>query len=243
MSSVPLPETSSYLESFSIPVPEHAGTLDELLETLEAHGDRAVPSEELLEFCRVVFAGEIPQRVPEMLIERTSPRDTTHFLVSPALQKRGYYARATKDFAESISRFGLGTVLDLFAGSGYMTKALREAGIPTIATDDYSWGFQGPAENLDALSSIRKYGNEVQTILIAWVPAESSIDMEVYELVRAEYPHLNIMVISEGPHGCTGSEAFAELHWAWEDLPSYETTWALRDYCAFMAGDEPQEAL
>jgi hypothetical protein len=243
MSSSVIAEAPTYLESFSIPLPAHAGTLDELLAALDENSRDVRSSEELLEFCRTVWAGEIPQRVPECLVERTSPQDTNHFIVSPALQDRGYYARATKDFADSISRIDLGTVLDPFAGSGYMAKAFREAGIPTIATDDYSWGFQGPAEKLDALSAVRKYGNQVQTVLLAWVPPEDSIDMEIYELVRSEYPHLNILVISEGPYGCTGSEAFARLHWGWEEFCSYQTTWALRDYCSFLPGDDPSEAL
>lgn len=242
MSSFTDVEASTYLESLTIPVPNHAGSLDKLLADLQENNRSTPPSEELLNFCRTVWAGEIPEEVPECLVERTSLQDSNHFIVSPALQVRGYYARATKSFASMVAGFKLGTVLDLFAGAGYMAKSFREAGIPTIATDDYSWGFEGPAEKLDALSAIRKYGDQIQTVLLAWVPPEDTIDMAVYELVRAEYPHLNIMVISEGPYGCTGSYDFAQLHSGWEDFHTYQTTWALRDYCAFLPGDEPSEA-
>jgi hypothetical protein len=225
----------SYLDSFTIPVPERAGTLEELFASMEQmNGDL---TRELKSFCETIWAGEIPESVPEEIAYQDVSTTISHFVISPALQSRGYYARATKRFVRGLEGMELGTVLDPFAGSGYMVKALREAGIPTIATDDYSWKFDGPAEKIDALAAIRKYGDQINTVLLAWVPWESTIDMEIYQLLREEYPWINILVISEGPHGCTGSTEFAELHREWEEIYSYQTTWALRDYCAFMPGD------
>lgn len=234
-------QVTTHLESFEIPLPARAGTFEELMASLDERRDRTVPSQELIDFCRTIWDGEIPEGVPEMLLERTSPFDITHFIVCPALQIRGYYARATKSFAESVAHIGLGTVLDPFAGSGYMVKAFREAGIPTIATDDYSWGFQGPAEKLDALAAVRKYADQIDTVLISWVPPGDSVDFEIYKLLQAEYPHINIMVISEGIGGCTGSDAFADIRSGWEELYGYETTWGLRDYCTFLPGIRPED--
>jgi len=226
-----------HLDTFAIPMPKHVeSSLEEAYSTLVALGGEVTP--ELRTFTETVWAGEIPETFPLELSEEDFGNRMAHFALSSFLQSRGYYARATKVFANTVAEENLGTILDPFAGSGYMVKAFREAGIPTIGTDDDSWGFEGPFEKLNALESLRKHGNEVNTVLFAWTPPLDTVDLELYQLMKRDYPHLNALVISEGPHGCTGSVEFAELHKSWPTLYNYETSWALRDYCAVSRSGE-----
>lgn len=225
----------SYLDPFYIPVPAKAGTLEELYASvaqLNSHLD-----EDTKNFCETVWEGNIPEFIPESLAYDYAGGFLGSFTVSRALQQRGYFARVTKAFIAELSTMNLGTVLDPFAGSGFLVRGLREAGIPAIATDDYSWQFGGPSENLDALDAIRKYAHEIQTVVLSWVPYESTIDMDIYNLIQKDYPWLNILVISEGAGGCIGSDEFGEIIWAWDQIESYRTTIGLHDFCAYKAGN------
>lgn len=225
----------SYLDPFYIPVPDNAGTLEDLYSSLALMNCQV--SDELKEFCENVWAGGIPEFLPEDFAYENAFSGITSFTVSRALQKRGYFARVTKTFVAQLASMNLGTVLDPFAGSGFLVKGLREAGIPAIATDDYSWNYDGPSEKLDALDAVRKYGHEIQTVVLSWVPYESTIDMEIYDLFQKSFPWVNVLVISEGPGGCTGSMEFGDVHCEWESIDSYRTTYGLHDYCVFKPGD------
>lgn len=225
----------SYLAPFYIPVPANAGTLEELYASVELM--QSSLDADTKEFCETVWEGKIPEFIPEALAYDSPAGFLGSFSVSRTLQKRGYFARVTKSFIAELTTMNLGTVLDPFAGSGFLVSGLREAGIPAIATDDYSWKFGGPSEKLDALEAVRKYGHEIQTVVLSWVPYESTIDMEIYNLIQKDYPWLNILVISEGAGGCIGSEEFGEIIWGWDQVESYRTTYGLHDFCVFKPGD------
>lgn len=188
------------------------------------------------EFSNSVYAGEIPEFLPFEMSEHYALHrgGINIMMLRSALQKRGYYAHVTQVFAKEVSEIeGIGTVLDPLAGSGFLAKSLREQGVPTVMTDDYSWGFKGAAENLDALAALEKYGDKVDTVVISWAPYNSDIDKKLWDRARERFPHLNFLVISEGVGGCTGSESFAEIHEQFEELQTYSTSYGIRDRAVF----------
>ena len=66
-------------------------------------------------------------------------------------------------------------VLEVMAGRGWLSKALRDKEVDVIATDDYSWheseGWDDPLTNvdrLDAVKSIEVYGEEIDILIMSW---------------------------------------------------------------------------
>lgn len=131
------------------------------------------------------------------------------------LQTRfGYWATITQDFVEQFpEQFPNHTFLELMAGNGYLSKGLRDLGVNSICTDDLSWtkhdqtGNQKvtEVEKLDALSALDKYGQDVDTVLLAWSPDREDIDYRVLQKIRQL--DIEFLVIGE-KDGATNSEEF-----------------------------------
>lgn len=78
-------------------------------------------------------------------------------------------------FAEWI---GSRKCLEIMSGRGWLSYALRSKGVNTIATDNFSWHkneqFQlwnetvTNVENIDAVSAIKKYGKDVDIVIVSW---------------------------------------------------------------------------
>jgi len=241
---------SDPLATFEIPAPEgsHEFSLEGIerafsYEKIDLYGEPLHRSTR--EFADAVLAGEVPESLPYELMEFPNDYERSNkgirvMILRQALQKRGYYAHVTKDFAREVSMLqDVGTVLDPLAGNGFLGKALREQGVPTIITDDHSWGLKGSAENLDALASLEKYGDKVNTVAISWAPYDSDIDKKLWDRARERFSHLNFLVISEGIGGCTGSESFARIHEQFEHVYGYETTYGLRDRAVYYRAGSP----
>jgi len=153
-------------------------------------------------FCSAICSGEIPERVPSELEDITGPFTFLHLW----LQYHGYYGHFSKETARDIAlNVGDGTVLDPLAGNGWAVKALREAGVRTIASDERS---DSPFEQLDAMDALKKYGDQITHLLISWAPHRSDIDVQLLREVGAKYPHVTIINVGEDQGGCTGSEQF-----------------------------------
>ncbi len=158
-------------------------------------------------FLRDIMLGVIPDKYP-VYSSSVDEIQMVDISLHTALCSVGYYGKITNRVASAIASVLSpdAVVLDPFAGKGYAAKAFRQVGIPTIATDDNSWQ-DSQVENLDALASLEKYGNQITTVLLSWLPS-SGIDVKVVQKIRKEYPHLTLIHIGEGRGGCTGSEAY-----------------------------------
>ncbi|MCQ2569657.1 MAG: SAM-dependent methyltransferase [Limosilactobacillus sp.] len=108
-------------------------------------------------------------------------------------------------------------VLEIMAGSGYLSKGLRSLN-PTqtiIATDDLSWAQVNTTgkqpvttiENYDALAAINQFANQVEYVIMSWAPDRETTDLAVLNLLRQSYPTLKFLVIGEY-QGATNSQAF-----------------------------------
>lgn len=184
-----------------------------------------------------VLSGETPESIPNILKNGQKFSNSVGMFLHSAMADAGYFGRVTKEVAQDIAKnVKNGTVLDVMAGRGFAVKALREAGVKTIGTDNNSWNLSEDIEQFDALESVRNYGAQVTHILISWAPYESTIDLEILHLIRAEYPHITIIHIGEGYGGCTGSEEFIiAANMIEEEYPvRYVTTHGINDYLTFM---------
>lgn len=193
-----------------VKVSKDAISVEELAEKVAAY--TSDDFSESLKFYETLKNGEIPGYFPDQLTRNFNhPRGYAIVaeIFGSAFQEIGYYGKATMSFADSL-KAGLkhGVFLDPMMGNGFMVRALRKAGFPTIGTDNNSWRLSEGLENIDALESLKKYGNFIDYLLISWAPWSSDIDLRLLQEVRENYRHITIINIGEHRGGCTGSEEF-----------------------------------
>lgn len=225
------------LEDFVVSIPADAPTsLD-----LEAELRTCLPAgfaSDVVEYYATVRKGEIPERLPERVRkgqEYNFQNAVAAQMLHHYLQKAGCYSKITKYMARDLKLMlpRHSVVLDPMTGNGLMVKALREAGLMSIGTDNNSWHNTQSFEPIDALDSLKRYGDRITHLLISWASPESDIDFRLLEEVRKYYEHIQIIVIGE-INGCTGSEKFWEAAEVWDDLEGYETTENLFDRLYFI---------
>ncbi|MEK6868860.1 MAG: hypothetical protein AABX74_01410 [Nanoarchaeota archaeon] len=85
-----------------------------------------------------------------------------------------------------------GSTVEVFAGNGKLSHWLREFGVPSIATDNYSWEIRrNPKDviNLSHLQALEKYKPEL--VIGCWVPGRGFLgpenDVEVLNFPSVRY--------------------------------------------------------
>lgn len=113
-------------------------------------------------------------------------------------------------------------VLEVACGNGMLTKALRDEGIDVIATnqdistneDKHSIFVSRPwisdIERIDAVEAVRKYGKDVDFIILSWPPYEDLLDLNVLKAMREVNQSCRLIIIGE-VYGCTGSTEFQDV--------------------------------
>ena len=102
-------------------------------------------------------------------------------------------------------------VLEIMAGGGWIAKALNQAGVKIIATDDYSWvGNQHKnmtpvftVEKLDALEAVKSIDADI--LLVSWPPYGDETITIACDAWGCKKP---IIYIGEGDGGCNAPEEF-----------------------------------
>ncbi|MFD1471260.1 hypothetical protein [Companilactobacillus mishanensis] len=126
----------------------------------------------------------------------------------------GYWATITDNLMDSwVKLFPDRKYLELMAGNGYISKGLRNRNMSVVCTDNLSWSAQSKTgetlitdiEQLDALSAIKKYHDQVDSVVLAWSPDRDEIDFEILKEIRKF--NLEFFVIGE-EYGATNSKKF-----------------------------------
>lgn len=151
-----------------------------------------------------------------------NPYDS-HF--SAIFQDAGLYGLITEDFIDNLAEYLEGKrVLEVMAGSGNISLALKDRGIDVIATDDKSWEIPNEdsieIEELDAVLAVKKYGKNIDYVIMSWSPINNQIDNEVLIELRKINPEATIIVIGE-VGGCTGSKEFQKNIKFYQDVNFY----------------------
>ena len=102
----------------------------------------------------------------------------TNLLKIPRLGREvpiGTFWQPTKEFIKELSGDLKGKrVLEIFAGNGLLSGLLSKEGIDAIPTsilssmDGHEYGTYAVVENLDAVSSVMKYGTDSDVLLMCW---------------------------------------------------------------------------
>lgn len=112
---------------------------------------------------------------------------------------------------------GSSKCLEVMAGKGTISYALQQHGVDIKATDNYSWegsfNFDDlftDVENIDAVEAIKKYGKDVEYVIMSW----PYMDKTCYEVVKKLYevnPHSKLIYIGESDGGCTACDEFFDF--------------------------------
>lgn len=130
----------------------------------------------------------------------------------------GMWSYVNAPFAKALSDYLNGApTLEIMAGNGYISKGLRNNNSTQqiYTTDSQAWTTENETgkhpvtqiEKLDALSAIKKYGNQVDYVIMSWAPDKQETDWEVLQLLRSDYPDVKFLVIGE-KNGATDSKKF-----------------------------------
>lgn len=134
-----------------------------------------------------------------------------------------------------IELIGRDLALEVCAGDGMLSRWLSEYGVNIRATDNMKWRkdgrrpsrhlsieLQGAVEELDAISAIRKY--EPRMVVASWIEYNSELDCEIID-EKPEY----LILMGEGPGGCTGSTKFWG-EWDWDEDDRTLAYWRQKGY-------------
>jgi hypothetical protein len=103
--------------------------------------------------------------------------------------------------------------LEIMAGAGYLSYALREKNISVIATDDMSWHEKmkwelvTKVEKLTANQAIFKYGKQVDIVIMGW-PYMDDFAFKALRYLHRINPNALMMYIGESIEGCTADYNF-----------------------------------
>lgn len=110
--------------------------------------------------------------------------------------------------------------LEVMAGTGMLSKALKDIGVPVITTDNNSWRNNRNSmiawkdkqnytdiEEIDALEAVHKYGNDVDFVIMSWPYMDDTAYKVLIEYKKIK-PSGHVIYIGEEYDGCTANDDF-----------------------------------
>ena len=166
----------------------------------------------------MLYSGKIPESYIGMS-ESIDIKLHEHFLNREKYIDSFGFVLVAKDWVKIISKL-IGTrgtrCLEVMAGTGLLSKALIDCGVNMITTDNLSWENEHQyawkqhwcdIEQLDAVSSIKKYGKNVNYIIMSF-PYMDETATYCLHTMRKVNPQCKLIFIGEGVGGCTASDSF-----------------------------------
>lgn len=172
----------------------------------------------------IVEKKELPDKYPDFMLDKLDAY--TYSLRNIFIDHMGFVLLSkywTKDLSHWI---GKRRCLELMAGLGALSYGLRMQGINIIATDDYSWkkstnGENSPlwddnkmwtyVEKLDAVESVKKYGKNLDIIIMSWPPYDDVVAAKALKKMREVNPSCIMIYIGEEKGGCTANDEFYNI--------------------------------
>lgn len=164
----------------------------------------------------------------ENLLDRKVPEKYSSSILGSMMLRHSIiplqgYAIVSKDWVKPFSKWiGKRKCLEIMAGKGALSCALRNEGKTVISTDNYGWQqfdfskLWTKVEKLDAIAAIEKYGKDVDIIIMSWCYMDD-LGYKCLMKMREVNPKAVMVYIGESMGGCTGSD---ELYEEMEIIPS-----------------------
>lgn len=166
-------------------------------------------------------------------VEDVQVDDAIERLLAPAKLRRGYiqtygFSIITAEELEVLVGMLSGKrVLEVGAGSGYISRLLSERGVDMTASESGGWSKYGQAgavayQRDHEGNSLELVGTGFDAVLMAWPPLGDPFAAEVARRMGAGQ---TLIHLGEGAGGCTGDHDFsneirAESRWAAEETLS-----------------------
>lgn len=128
------------------------------------------------------------------------------------------FALVTNEWIKPLAEIiGDSKCLEVMAGKGTISYALQQNGVDIKATDNYSWKnsftFEKlftDVENIDAVEAVKKYGKDIDYLIMSW----PYMDQVCYNVVKELYeinPKAKLIYIGESNGGCTACDEFFDF--------------------------------
>lgn len=157
----------------------------------------------------------IPNEYPKFMINSSA----FMMLRSAIIERQGFSLVTKKWITPLVSWIGNKKCLEIMCGCGSISYALQQQGVNVIATDNFSWNEMGSwntkknywtdIENIDCIEAIRKYGKDIDVIILSWAYMDNYAYQSLLEM-RKVNPNAVMIVIGEGLGGCTADDDFFE---------------------------------
>lgn len=176
-----------------------------------------------------------------LVIQELSDRTITNTDMRFLYIKYFSYTAVTRAFIDNLAMFLQDKrCLEIMAGQGCLSYFLQEEGINIHPTDNASWEldtakYWTDIEIIDCLDAIRKYGKDIDYIIIGWTPPNDDIINKVFDTIWEVNPDLEIIFIGE-ENECTGTyDMFDNIEYIEDERfelvqQSYTTWYSLHDY-------------
>jgi hypothetical protein len=169
--------------------------------------------EEISEIKNVEFAiheKRVPEFYPKYMLNNIDA-----FTKRENIIKIMGYALISLDWIKPLAHWiGERKCLEIMAGTGALSFALKQEGIDIIATDNFSWKYWHEnnslwtnVENLDAITAIEKYGKNINIIICSWAYMDDTLYKALLKM-REINPFCQMIYIGEGIGGCTADDDF-----------------------------------
>lgn len=168
-------------------------------------------------FIEDLTEGRIPEKFPETTelfgdpmsrISLTTPVSIADTYFKRYLNNLGMYGVVDLSWTANLAEWlGDRSALEVMAGRGYLTKALRHHGTNVRATDNGSWNIRPldppEVEPMDGLAAVNTY--EAQVLIVSWPPYEGR---DIISICDAWGTDKLIVFIGEPKFGCTACDEF-----------------------------------
>ncbi|PFJ42802.1 hypothetical protein [Bacillus thuringiensis] len=173
----------------------------------------------------IVLEDKIPDKMPKYtsysLFEPMDVDDDLFGFVKEARLREAYIQNGMFGFVSwkwinpFVEWIGNRKCLEVMAGRGWLSYALREKGVDVIATDNFSWhngeiysswkNTVTSIEEIDAVSAVEKYASEVDIVIMCW----AYMDNTAYETIKKLHEiNPNALVVYIGASDYTANDNF-----------------------------------
>jgi hypothetical protein len=136
------------------------------------------------------------------------------------------FLKPSQDFLNELSDYLRGkSVLEVFAGNGYLASELEKRGVTTTATslfsghDGHAHAMYSKVREMDARVAAREYRDTHDVLLMSWPVADESALRAILEwgsdkpvVYIGETPHLELPGLM-GLSGCASDLFFESIRW------------------------------
>jgi hypothetical protein len=143
------------------------------------------------------------------------------------IRQYGFYIVSEGFIENTVNYFGKSKILEVGAGSGFLSACLQNAGIDIVPTEahlvDNHYGFKNNYTEIieeDSIKYLKNNKDKFDTILMSWPNYSSPF---AYQIAKNMASGQTLIYIGEGYGGCTADDRFFDYMEKYADVLEDET--------------------